>query len=132
MAALGGYPSLYRCELKTFGFIFETLCIRDLKIYSQSLGGEVSYYRDSLGLKADCVLRLNDGRYALIEFKLGSNEFYEDAKHLNKIEELIKNHNDEYEDKIRIPDLKMIVSGTSYGYKRPDGVIVVPIGCLKD
>ena len=132
VAALGGYPSLYRCELKTFGFIFETLCIRDLKIYSQSLGGEVSYYRDSLGLKADCVLRLNDGRYALIEFKLGSNEFYEDAKHLNKIEELIKNHNDEYEDKIRIPDLKMIVSGTSYGYKRPDGVFVVPIGCLKD
>ncbi len=132
VAALGGSPSLYRCELKTFGFIFETLCIRDLKIYSQSLGGEVSYYRDSLGLEADCVLHLNDGRYALIEFKLGSNEFDEAAKHLNKIEELIKNHNDESVDKIRVPDLKMIVSGTSYGYKRPDGVFVVPIGCLKD
>ncbi len=60
--------------IKTFGFIFECMCIRDLRIYSQALGGSISHYRDRLGLEADAVLHLSDGRYALIEFKLGSYE----------------------------------------------------------
>lgn len=133
VAALGGSPKLYALDLKSFGFIFETLCIRDLRIYSQAYDGQVSYYHDKTGLEADCVLHLNDGRYALIEFKLGSNEIDDGAKHLLEIESLIKEHNNqESQIKIRTPDLKIIITGTKYGYKRPDGVYVIPIGCLKD
>lgn len=132
VAALGGSPSIYKTELKSFGFIFESLCIRDIRAYSASLHGELSYYRDNLGLEADCVLHLSDGRYALIEFKLGPNEYDEAAEHLCKIESLIKKHNEEEETQIRLPDLKLIVTGMKYGCKREDGVYVVPIGCLKD
>lgn len=133
VAALGGSPSLYNLDLKAFGFIFKNLCIRDLKVYSQAYEGEVSYYHDKYGLEADCVLHLNDGRYALIEFKLGSFEIEEGAKHLNEIEKLIKEHNKkENQVPLRLPDLKIVITGSKYGYKRDDGVLVIPIGCLKD
>lgn len=127
VAALGGSPTLYNNDLKTFGFIFETLCIRDLKIYSQAFGGEVSYYHDKLGLECDCVLHLEDGRYALIEFKLGSIDIDDGASNLNKLERLIIDSK-----KYKKPDLKIVITGTKYGYKREDGVYVIPIGCLKD
>ena len=133
VAALGVDPDYFNLDLKTFGFIFETLCIRDLKAYSAAHDGKVSYYRDRYGLEADCVLHLRDGRYALIEFKLGSSDIEDGAKHLTELEELIKQHNEkEKQVKLRLPDLKIVITGTQYGYKRPDGVLVVPIGCLKD
>lgn len=133
VAALGVDPDYFNLDLKTFGFIFETLCIRDLKVYSAARDGKVSYYRDRYGLEADCVLHLRDGRYALIEFKLGSSDIEDGAKHLTELEELIKQHNEkEKQVKLRLPDLKIVITGTQYGYKRPDGVLVVPIGCLKD
>ena len=133
VAALGVSPEYFNLDLKTFGFIFETLCIRDLKVYSSAHDGKVSYYRDRYGLEADCVLHLRDGRYALIEFKLGSSDIEDGAKHLTEIEKLIKQHNEkEKQVKLRLPDLKIVITGTQYGYKRPDGVLVVPIGCLKD
>ena len=133
VAALGVDPDYFNLDLKTFGFIFETLCIRDLKVYSAAHDGKVSYYRDRYGLEADCVLHLRDGRYALIEFKLGSADIEEGAKHLTELEKIIKQHNEkEKQVKLRLPDLKIVITGTQYGYKRPDGVLVVPIGCLKD
>ena len=132
VAALGGSPKYYLNDLKAFGFIFETLCIRDLKIYSQAFDGEVSYYRDNLGLECDCVLHLNDSRYALIEFKLGDFEIEQGASNLNKLEYLINKHNLESNSKIRTPDLKIVITGSKYGYKREDGVYVIPIGCLKN
>ena len=133
VAALGVDPDYFNLDLKTFGFIFETLCVRDLKVYSAARDGKVSYYRDRYGLEADCVLHLRDGRYALIEFKLGSSDIEDGAKHLTELEELIKQHNEkEKQVKLRLPDLKIVITGTQYGYKRPDGVLVVPIGCLKD
>lgn len=133
VAALGVAPEYFNLDLKTFGFIFETLCIRDLKVYSSVHGGKVSYYRDRYGLEADCVLHLRDGRYALIEFKLGSSDIEDAAKHLTELEKLIKQHNErERQVKLRLPDLKIVITGTQYGYKRQDGVFVVPIGCLKD
>lgn len=133
VAALGLEPEYFNLDLKTFGFIFETLCIRDLKIYSAALGGRVSYYHDRYGLEADCVLHLRDGRYALIEFKLGSADIDDGAKHLIELENLIKVYNErETQCKLRLPDLKIVITGTQYGYKREDGVYVVPIGCLKD
>lgn len=133
VAALGVDPAYFNLDLKTFGFIFETLCFRDLKAYSSAYGGKVSYYHDRYGLEADCVLHLRDGRYALIEIKLGSTDIEEGAKHLAQLEKLIKEHNaKEKQIKLRLPDLKMVITGTQYGYKRDDGVLVVPIGCLKD
>ncbi|MCD8151259.1 MAG: DUF4143 domain-containing protein [Clostridiales bacterium] len=133
VAALGVDPDYFNLDLKTFGFIFETLCIRDLKIYSNALGGRVSYYHDRYGLEADCVLHLRDGKYALIEFKLGSSDIDDGARHLLEIEALIHKYNKtERQAKLRLPDLKIVITGTQYGYKRPDGVYVIPIGCLRD
>ncbi len=133
VAALGVNPTYFNTDLKAFGFIFETLCIRDLRVYSSAMGGNVSYYHDRYGLEADAVLHLRDGRYALIEIKLGSNEIEMGASHLNKIEKLIMEYNTK-EDQVplRLPDLKIVLTGTPFGYKREDGVFVIPIGCLKD
>lgn len=133
VAGLGAKQEFFETDLKTFGFIFESLVIRDLRIYSSSLGGRVSYYRDRYGLEADAVLHLEDGRYALIEIKLGQSEIEDGASHLNEIERLIKEFNKkEKQVPLRLPDLKIIITGTQYGYRREDGVYVIPIGCLKD
>lgn len=132
-AALDISPDYFDRDYKTLGFLFESLTIRDLKVYSSEHGGAVSYYRDRYGLEADAVLHLEDGRYALIEIKLGQNEVDEGAKHLLEIERLIKEHNkEEKQVPLRLPDLKIVITGTQYGYKREDGVYVVPLGCLKD
>lgn len=131
VAALGITPEYFNTDFKTLGFLFESLCIRDLKAYSSELGGQMSFYRDRYNLEADGVLHLSDGRYALIEFKLGSHEIEDGAAHLCKIEKLVRQHNEqERQVPLRLPDLKLVVTGTEYGYKRDDGVIVVPIGCL--
>ena len=133
VAALDLSPEILNTDLKTFGFIFETLCIRDLRIYSSALGGTLSYYHDRHGLEADVVLHLANGKYALIEIKLGGRGVDEGAKHLLKIEELIKKHNEaEPEEAIREPDLKIVLTGGEYGMRRPDGVFEIPIGCIRD
>ena len=133
VAALGITPDYFNTDFKTLGFLFESLVIRDLKVYSSASGGKISYYRDRYGLEADCVLRLEDGRYALIEVKLGTSEIEDGAKHLLEIERLIKERNaTEKQCPIVLPAVKMVITGTQYGYKREDGVLVVPIGCLKD
>ena len=132
-AALGISPEYFNLDYKTLGFLFESLVIRDLKVYSSEYGGTVSYYRDRYGLEADAVLHLEDGRYALIEIKLGQNEVDEGAKHLLEIERLIAEHNNkEKQVPLRLPDLKIVITGTRFGYKREDGVFVIPLGCLKD
>ncbi|MCQ2795466.1 MAG: DUF4143 domain-containing protein [Bacilli bacterium] len=133
VAALKATPKSLLYDLKTFGFIFETLCIRDLRVYSSKFGGEICYYHDRYDLEVDAVLFLNDGRYALIEIKLGDNEIDEGIRHLNKVEQLIKSHNEkEKNEKLNLPTLKMVITGSKYGYKTKDNVFVVPIGCLKD
>ncbi|MBR3307095.1 MAG: ATP-binding protein [Lachnospiraceae bacterium] len=133
VAALGLSPDYFNKDFKTLGFLFESLCIRDLKVYSSVYDGYMSYYHDRYGLEADGVLHLNDGRYALIEFKLGQTEVDEGAKHLCEIEKLVAMHNEnEPQCPLRLPDLKLVVTGTEYGYRRDDGVFVIPIGCLKN
>ena len=133
VAALGLKPEYFQSDLKTFGFIFECLCIRDLKVYSQALGGRVSYYHDRMDLEADAVLHLDDGRFALIEFKLGSREIEEGAKHLLQLQELIRKYNEkEKQVPLREPDLLMVITGGEMAYTREDGVKVVPIGVLRD
>ena len=133
VAALGLTPEYFQSDLKTFGFIFECLCIRDLKVYSQALGGRVSYYHDRMDLEADAVLHLDDGRFALIEFKLGSREIEEGAKHLLRLQDLIRKYNEkEKQVPLREPDLLMVITGGEMAYTREDGVTVVPIGTLRD
>lgn len=132
-AALGVSPEYFSRDYKTLGFLFECLCIRDLKIYSSAYGGQMSYYHDRFGLEADGVLNLDDGRFALIEFKLGQSEVEEGAVHLCEIERLIVESNQaNSQNPLRVPDLKIVVTGTQYGYRRDDGVFVIPIGCLRD
>ncbi len=133
VAALGLSPQALYTDLKTFGFLFECMAIRDLKAYSMSLGGSISYYHDRYDLEADAVLHLEDGRYALIEFKLGSKEIEEGAGHLKEIKRLVQEHNKvEKQIKLREPDLMMVITGGHMAYTRPDGVKIIPLGCLKD
>ena len=129
-AALKITPDILMQDLNTFGYFFEALCIRDLKVYSNALGGELSYYRDRHDLEADCVLHLSDGRYALIEFKLGSRQIEEGAKHLLTLLNLIQKHNETQNVKIKEPDLLIIITGGEMAYRRKDGIYLIPIGCL--
>ncbi len=132
-AALNLTPGYFNTDLKTFGILFETLCLRDLRVYSGALGGNISYYQERYGLKADCVLHLRDGRYALINCSLESSGIDEASAHLNKIEALIREYNMAVpQAPLRLPDLKIVMTGSQYGYERPDGVLVVPVGCLRD
>lgn len=133
VASLGLSPESLMTQLKTFGFIFEQMCARDLRVYSASHDGSLSYYRDRYGLEADLVLHLDDGRYALIECKLGGSEIDEGSKHLLEIKRLIQEANKtERQVPLREPDLLIILTGGSMAYTRPDGVKVIPLACLKD
>lgn len=133
VAALGLTPEQLQMDLKTFGFIFECMGIRDLKAYSQALGSTISYYSDRYGLEADAVMHLPDGRYALIEFKLGGKEIEEGASHLLKIKRLVKEANEsESQSKLREPDLLLVITGGPIAYTRPDGVKIIPLACFKN
>lgn len=113
-------------DFNYFGFLFESLCDRDLRIYSEAIDGQVFHYHDSSGLESDAVVSLNDGRWAAIEVKLGSKEIEEAAVHLLELKEKVNT------DKMREPTFLMILTGTEIAYRRKDGVFIVPIGCLKD
>ncbi len=121
---LGITPDNFVEHFDTFGLLFESMCIRDLRIYSSPLAGNVLYYHDKYDLEADAVIKLDDGRYGLIEIKLGSKEIEEGAENLCKIEKLAIEH------KMTAPSFKMVLTGTELAYRRADGVYVVPIGCL--
>lgn len=132
-AVAGLAPQALAFDMKTFGFIYECLCMRDLKVYSQALGGKLSYYHDRYGLEADAVLHLQDGRYALIECKLGSRDIDAGAAHLLELKNLIQHHNEkDSQIQLRLPDLLVILTGGNMAYTRNDGVKVIPVGCLKD
>ncbi len=120
-------------QLKTFGFIFEQMCIRDLKAYTADFNSRISYYRDRYGLEADLVLHLEDERYALIECKLGSREIEDGAKHLLEIKRLIQEYNNtEKQVPLREPDLLIVLTGGNMAYTRTDGVKVIPLASLRD
>lgn len=132
VAALNVSAEGLETQLKTFGLIFEQMCIRDLKAYTADFDSRVSHYHDRYGLEADWVLHLDDERYALIECKLGSKEIEEGAGHLNEIHRLIREKNlKEKQVPLREPDLKIIITGGPIAYKRKDGVFVIPLAALK-
>ena len=113
-------------DFKYFGFLFESLVARDLRIYSQALGGDIFHYRDKDKLEADLIIRLHNGKWAAVEVKLGSKEIEEGAQHLIKLKEKVDT------DKVGEPSFLMVITGGQFAYKRKDGVLVVPVGCLKD
>ena len=124
-ASLGLGPNDLMNDLKTYGLLFESLCVRDLRVYAQRLRGDVYHYRNKRGQEADAVLHLRDGRYALVEAKLFSQErIDEGAKSLLSIRDDID------EEKMGSPSFLMVVTGTPYAYRREDGVIVAPLGTL--
>ncbi|MFU0538234.1 ATP-binding protein [Gardnerella vaginalis] len=127
-AALGIGPNDLINDLNTFGFMFETLCIRDLRIFADSLGGEVYHYRDKDGQECDAVIHLRNGKYGLVEIKLGGSKLIEDgAKSLKAMKDKIDT------DKMNAPSFLMVLTGIGdFAYCRKDGVYVVPIGCLKN
>ncbi|NCC76337.1 MAG: ATP-binding protein [Clostridia bacterium] len=112
-------------DFNTFGYLFESLCIRDLRVYADSLDGNVFHYRDKTGLEADAVLVLRDGRWGAIEIKMGANEFDAAAANLKKFVTRVDTQ------KMQEPSFLMILTATEFAYRREDGIFVVPIGCLK-
>jgi len=126
IAALQASPDNLLDDFETFGFFFESLCTRDIRVYSQALGGDVYHYRDRSGLEADMIIRLHNGQWAAIEVKMGSKQIDEAAGHLIALRERIDTS------RVGEPAFLMVLTGGEYAYKRKDGVLNVPIGCLKD
>ena len=127
-AALGLGPNDLMNDLDSFGLIFEDMAVRDLRVFAEALDGKLYHYRDSSGLECDTVLHRRNGTYALIEVKLGGEKLINDgAKALKTLAETIDTT------KMKNPSFMMVVTAVGpYAYQRPDGVFVVPIGCLKD
>ncbi len=127
VAALGLGPKDLINDLNTMGLFFETMAVRDLRVYADALGGDVCHYRDSNGLECDSVIHLRNGHYALVEVKLGGKKLIEEGvTSLNKLESSIDTS------KMVPPSFKMILTAVgNMAYKRDDGIYVVPIGCLK-
>jgi len=128
VAALGLGPNDLINDLNTFGLFFETMCVRDLRVYADALDGAVYHYRDKNGLECDAVIHLRNGAYGLVEIKLGGEKLIEEgARTLTLLSNIIDTS------KMKAPAFRMVLVGVGeYAYKRTDGIYVVPIGCLKD
>ena len=127
-AALGVGPNDLINDLNTMGLLFETMCVRDLRVYAEYLGGDVLHYRDKSGLECDTVIHLRNGKYGLAEIKLGGQKLIEEgAVNLKALADKIDTT------KMPSPSFMMIVVGTGeFAYRREDGIYIVPIGCLKN
>ena len=127
-ASLGIGPEDLMNDLNTFGLLFETMCVRDLRVFAESINGQVYHYRDASGLECDAVVHLRNGVYGLIEIKLGGDKLIsEGIETLNKLADKIDT------ERMKKPSFKMVLIGVGdYAYRRKDGVFIVPIGCLKN
>ncbi|MBQ8305829.1 MAG: ATP-binding protein [Blautia sp.] len=127
-AALGIGPNDLLDDLKTMGFLFETMCVRDLRVYAEALGGNVYHFRNKAGLECDAVVHLRNGSYGLIEIKLGGDKLInEGVETLTSLAGLIDTA------RMKAPAFRMILTANGkYAYRRQDGILIVPIGCLKD
>lgn len=123
-AVLAATPRGLLDDFETFGLLFESLCIHDLRVYASALGGSLYHYRDKTGLEADAVVVLDDGRWALVEVKMGQSRIDEGASHLLKLAERIDQTREGR------PSFLMVLTSTACAYRREDGVVVVPLACL--
>ena len=128
VASLGIGPDDLIADLNTFGIMFETMCVRDLRVFADFLNGQVYHYRDKNGLECDAVVHLRNGSYGLIEIKLGGDKLIEEGvKTLRDLNSKIDT------DRMKEPAFLMVLTGIGdYAYRRPDGIYIVPIGCLKN
>lgn len=126
VAALGASSKELLEDMETFGFFFESMVTRDLRVYLGPLNGEVFHYRDNTGLEVDCILKLDNGRWAAVEVKVGGNKIDEAAANLLKLRNRVDTKH------MKKPDFLMVIYGGQHAYRRTDGIYVVPIGCLKD
>lgn len=128
VASLGVGPDDLMADLKTFGFVFENLCVRDLRVYAESLNGNVYHYRDSRGLECDAVVHLRNGQYGLIEIKLGGDKLVEEgAANLLKLRDKLDTG------RMSQPAFMMVLTAVgNFAFRRDDGVMVVPVRCLKN
>lgn len=125
-ASLRISPERLLNDFNTFGFMFESLCDRDMRVYAQANDGDIYHYRDKNELEADMIVALRDGRWAPVEVKLGQKQIEEAATHLIKLSEKVDS------DKMGRPSFMMVLTAGEFAYRRKDGVWVVPLGCLKD
>lgn len=127
-SALGIGPNDLINDLNTMGLLFENLCIRDLRVYADALDGKVYHYRDKNNLECDAVIHLRNGKYGLIEIKLGGDtRIKEGIETLNKFSKIIDTK------EMKEPSFKMVLTAIGdFAYKNKDGILIVPIGCLKD
>jgi len=119
-------PDAILQDFEYFGFLFEALCARDIRVYAQRNDGDVFHYRDKSGMEADMIVQLRDGRWGAIEVKLGNKQIEQAAVNLLKLKEKINT------DKMREPSFLLVLTGGQFAFRRKDGVLVVPIGCLKN
>jgi predicted AAA+ superfamily ATPase len=124
-AVLGATPRRLMNDFRSFGSLFESLCVRDLRVYAQLMDGEVRHYRDQTGLEADMIVALRDGRWGAVEVKLGAGDIDE------AVEGLVKLRNKVDVSRMGHPSFLMVLTGTDLGYRRDDGVIVCPLAALK-
>jgi len=125
--ALNISPNDLLNDLKSFGYFFEDFAVRDLSIYASTIDGEINHYRDNTGLECDAILRLPSNKWAAIEIKLGGEKLIQEgADSLNRLKEKLLNKSDE-----TTPAFMMILTACGPLYKRPDGIYVVPINCLR-
>jgi predicted AAA+ superfamily ATPase len=124
-AVLRATPDSLLNDFNTFGLLFESLCIRDLRVYAQAIDGEVFHYRDKSGLEADAIVHLKDGRWSAIEVKMGAKEIETAAENLKTLCEKVN------VDKMCEPSFLMVLTATELAYRRADGVYIAPIGCLR-
>ena len=132
LSALEVEQNYFYSDFDLFGHVFESLVFRDLRVYASSLNGVLSHYHDAFDLEVDGVLHLRNGKYALIEIKLGNKDIDKGIKNLHKVVDLIKENN-KNKDKLHIPEpnLLLIITASNIAYEK-DGVKIIPIGCLKD
>lgn len=112
-------------DFNLFGFLFESMCVRDMRIYAQANDGEVLHYRDASGHEIDMVVSLRDGRWGAVEVKLGGGQIEEASRNLLALKERVDSES------MGSPSFLMVLTGTGFAYRRTDGIFVVPLGCLR-
>jgi predicted AAA+ superfamily ATPase len=125
-AALGATPKRLFADFCTFGLLFEALCIRDLRIYADSLDGNVYHYRDAKGVEVDAIIQMNDGRWGAVEVKMGAGDIEAAAEGLLDFKANIDT------ERMQKPSFLMVMTATETAFQMENGVWVVPLGCLKN
>ena len=125
-ASLRASPKKLLSDFNTFGFLFESLCIRDLRVYAESIDGNVYHYRDKNNLEVDAIIQLADGRWGAIEIKMGAGEVENASENLQKLKKAVDT------EKMNEPSFLAVITGTEHAFQMDDGIWIIPLGCLRN